>query len=171
MNIENVRLGVVGGTRRRSISESGHPRLNSTILDSDLVFDDNDLFNTRNNVTHQSQPIISNDSPEGFIESPMWVGTGTRLQARKLPANSDQEIIISNKFETLRGKISEWQNIIEFDLITVDSIKADHKLLKGEIHFLYQEALYAHVSDKLSYDVIGLISLIDRVRNAALRYI
>ena len=115
---------VVRGTRRRSISESGHPRLNSTILDSDLVFDDNDLFNTRNNVTHQSQPIISNDSPEGFIESPMWVGTGTRLQARKLPANSDQEIDISNKFETLRGKISEWQNIIEFDLITVDIIKA-----------------------------------------------
>ena len=66
--------GVVRGTRRRSISESGHPRLNSTILDSDLVFDDNDLFNTRNNVTHQSQPIISNDSPEGFIESPTYVG-------------------------------------------------------------------------------------------------
>ena len=43
--------------------------------------------------------------------------------------------------------------------------------MKGEIHSLYQEALYAHVSDKLSYDVIGLISLIDRVRNAALRYI
>ena len=67
---------------------------NSTILDSDLVFDDNDLFYTRNNVTHQSQQIISNDSPEGFIESPMWVGTGTRLQARKLPANSEQETII-----------------------------------------------------------------------------
>ena len=50
-------------------------------------------------------------------------------------------------------------------------IKADHNLLKGEIHSLYQEALYAPVSDKLSYDVIGLISLIDRVRNAALRYI
>ena len=60
--------GVVRGTRRRrSISESGHPRLNSTILDSDLVFDDNDLFNTRNNVTHQSQPIISNDSPGGLL--------------------------------------------------------------------------------------------------------
>ena len=75
-------------------------------------------------MTHQSHPIISNDSPEGFIESPMWVGTGTRLQARKLPANGDQEIVISSKFETLRGKISEWQNIIEFDLITVDIIKA-----------------------------------------------
>ena len=60
--------GVVPGTRRRrSISESGQPRLNSTILDSDLVFDENDLFNTRNNMTHQSQPIISNDSPEGLL--------------------------------------------------------------------------------------------------------
>ena len=102
--------GVVRGTRRRrSISESGHPRLNSTILDSDLVFDENDLVNTHNNVTHQSQPIISKDSPGGFIESPMWVGTGTRLQTRKFPANNDLEHIISSKFETLRGKTSEWQ--------------------------------------------------------------
>ena len=43
--------------------------------------------------------------------------------------------------------------------------------MKGEIHSLYQEALYAHVSDKLSYDVIGLISLIDRVKNITLRLI
>ena len=78
-------------------------------------------------MTHQSQPIISNDSPGGFIESPMWVGTGTRLQTRKFPANSDQEHIISSKFKTLRDQISEWQYIIEYDLITVDSIKADHK--------------------------------------------
>ena len=47
-------------------------------------------------MSHQSQQIISNDLPEGFIESPMWVGTGTRLQARKLPANSEQEIVIAN---------------------------------------------------------------------------
>ena len=31
--------------------------------------------------------------PEGYIESPMWVGTGTRLQTRKLPADSNQEIL------------------------------------------------------------------------------
>ena len=43
--------------------------------------------------------------------------------------------------------------------------------MKGKIHSLYQEALYAHVSDKLSYDIIGLVSLIDWVKNAALRYI
>ena len=36
---------------------------------------------------------------------------------------------------------------------------------------LYRKALCAHVSEKLSYDVIDLISLIDRVRTAALRYI
>ena len=164
--------GVVRGTRRRrSISESGHPRLNSTILDSDLVFDENDLINTRNNVTHQSQPIISNDSLGGFIESPMWVGTGTRLQTRKFPANSDQEHIISSKFKTLRDQISEWQYIIKYDLITVDSFKADHKRLKGEIHSLYQESIYAHASEKVSYDIIGLISLIDWVKNAELRLI
>ena len=162
---------VVRGTRRRSISESGDPRLKSTIIDNDLVFDDNDLFNTQNNVSHQSQQIISNDLPEGFIESPMWVGTGTRLQARKLPANSEQEIIISNKFEILRAKISKRQASIEFELITVDSINTEHNLLKGNTHSLYQEALYAHVSDKLFYDIIGLVSLIDQVKRAALRYI
>ena len=43
--------------------------------------------------------------------------------------------------------------------------------MKEEIHSLYQKALCAHVSEKLSYDVIDLISLSDRVRNAALRYI
>ena len=161
--------GVVQGTRRRrSISESGHPRLNSTVLDSDLVFDEHDLVNTRNNVTHQSQPIIS-DETGGFIELPMWVGTGTWLQTRRFPTNSDKEHIISIKLETLKGKISEWQHIIEFDLITID--KADHNQLKGEIHSLYQESIYAHAPEKLSYDVIGLISLIDRVKNTALRLI
>ena len=118
--------GVVCGTRRmRSISESGHPKLNSTTSDSYLVFDENDLINTRNNVTHRSQAIASNDSPGGFIESPMWVGTGTRLQTRKLLANSDQEHIVSGKFGSLKERIAEWQSIIEYDLITDDSIKAD----------------------------------------------
>ena len=38
--------GVVCGTRRRrSISESGHPSANCTVLDSDLVFDEHDLVN------------------------------------------------------------------------------------------------------------------------------
>ena len=81
-------------------------------------------------MSHQTQQIISNDLPEGFIESPMWVGTGTRLQARKLPANSEQEIIISNKFEILRAKISKWQASIEFELITIDSINTEQNVLK-----------------------------------------
>ena len=93
--------GVVRETRQRSISESGHPRLNSTSINNDLVFHDNDLSITRNNLSHQSQQIISGENPEGFIESPMWVETGTRLQARKLSANSDLETIILNKLENL----------------------------------------------------------------------
>ena len=63
-------------------TESGHPRLNSTVLDSDLVFDGHDLVNTRNNVTHQSHPVIS-DETGGFIESPIGIGTSTRLQTRR----------------------------------------------------------------------------------------
>ena len=49
LNIEmSDRAGVVRGTRRRrSISESGHPRLNSTILDSELVFDGHEVIDTR----------------------------------------------------------------------------------------------------------------------------
>ena len=64
-------------TRRRSNSEPGHPKLNSTTIDNDLVFDNTDLSINRNNLSHQSQQIISNDMPEGYNESPMWVGTGT----------------------------------------------------------------------------------------------
>ena len=33
------------------------------------------------------------------------------------------------------------------------------------------EALYARVTDKLSYDIIGLRALVDRVKRAAHRYI
>ena len=58
-------------TRRRSNSESEHPRLNSTTIDNDLVFDNTDLSINRNNLSHQSQQIISNDMPEGYNESPM----------------------------------------------------------------------------------------------------
>ena len=47
----------------------------------------------RNNLIHQSQQIISGELPEGFIESPMWVGTGTRLQARKLPARVTKKLL------------------------------------------------------------------------------
>ena len=135
--------GVVRGTRQSSISESGHPRLNSTSINNDLVFNDNDLSNTQNNLNHQSQQIISVDMPEGYIESPMWVGTGTPLQARKLPDDSNQEIVIVSKLENLQLKISNWQKAIEEEPITFEGIKTDHYELKGAIHSLYQKALYA----------------------------
>ena len=61
--------------------------------------------------------------PEGYIESPMWVGTGTLLQARKLPANSKQEIIIVSKLENLQLKISDWQKAIDEEPITFEGIK------------------------------------------------
>ena len=62
----------------------------------------------------------------------------------------------------------QWQSIIDYELITVDSIKIDHKKFKEDIQSLYQESIYGHVCAKLSYEIIGLISLIDRVKNAAL---
>ena len=73
--------------------------------------------------------------------------TGTCLQARKLPANSDQETVISNKLENLRLKISNWKTVIDNDPITFDGINTDHNVLKGDIQQLYQEALYARVTD------------------------
>ena len=113
--------GVVRGTRRRrSISESGHPSVNSTVLDSDLVFDEHDLV---------------------------------------------------NKFKTLKIKISAWQSVINYELPTIDGIKANHTQLKGEILSLHQESIYAHASVKLSYDIIGLVLLIARIKSTALRLI
>ena len=52
-----------------------------------------------------------------------------------------------------------------------DGINSDHNVLKGDIHSLYQEALYARVTDKLSYEIIGLVALIDHVKRAANRYL
>ena len=123
-------------TRRRSNSESGHPRLNSTTIDNDLVFNDTDLSTNQNNLSHQSQQIITIDMPEGYIESPMWVETGTQLQARKLPADSNQEIVIASKLENIHLKIGTLQKVIDEDPITFEGIKADHDELKGAIHVM-----------------------------------
>ena len=139
----------IRNTRRRANSESGHPGLNSTTIDNELVFNDSKLSNTQNNRGHQSQQISSVYLLEGYIESPMWVGTGTCLQARKLPANSDQEVVISSKLENLQLKMSNWQTAIDDEPITFEEIKADHNALKGYIRSLYQKALYARVTDKL----------------------
>ena len=92
------------------------------------------------------------------------MGTGTPLQSRKLPANSDQEIVISSKLENLQLQISNWQTAIDDEPITFEGIQADHNVLKGYILSLYQEALYAQETNKLSYDIIGLVALIDRVK-------
>ena len=98
----------------------------------------------------------------------MGIGTSTRLQTRRFPTNSEKELMISSKLKSLKEQISEWQNLIEFDYITVDSIRADYSQLKEKIHSLYQESIYAHAPEKLSYDIIGLVSLVDRVKHAAL---
>ena len=113
--------GVVHGTRwRRSVSEPGHPSVNSTVLDSDLVLDKHDLV---------------------------------------------------NKLKTLKIKISAWQSVINYELPTIDNIKANHIQLKGEILSLYHESILAHTSEKLSYDIIDLISVIAGIKGAGLRLI
>ena len=45
----------------------------------------------------------------------MWVGTGTRLEARKLPTDSDQLAVIASKFEGVRAKIANWQRVNDDD--------------------------------------------------------
>ena len=57
----------------------------------------------------------------------MGVGVSTRLETRWVPVNSDRELLISNKLDSLKGEILQWQSIIDYELITVDSIKIDHK--------------------------------------------
>ena len=99
------------------------------------------------------------------------MGRGTRLQARKLPANKDQQAFIDSKFEIIRAKIATWQRDIDEEPITLEGIKTEYDELKGSIHSLYQDALYARVTDKLSYDTISLIALIDHVKQATKRYI
>ena len=56
----------------------------------------------------------------------MWVGTGTQLQARKLPADSDQQAVIASKFESVYPKIATWQKVIEEIPITLEGIKNDY---------------------------------------------
>ena len=79
-----------------------------------------------------------------------------------MPANSDQEIVISTKLKNLHLQISNWQTAIDNEPITFNGIDTDHSVLKGDIHSLYQEVLFTRVTDKLSYDIIGLVALIDR---------
>ena len=130
------------GARRWSNSESGPSRLNSTSFEDKLFADNADLSLNRNNLCHQSQQIIPHGLPDGFIKSPMWVGTGTRLQARNLPANSEQPAFIESKLEIIRANIATWQKDIDEEPITFEGINTRYVSLKGSIHSLYQEALY-----------------------------
>ena len=99
---------VFGKSRRLSISESGPTRINSTSFEDDLFIENSDLFFNRNRL-HQSQQTIPHELPKGFIESPMWVGTGTRLQVRKLPASIELESSIQSQYNIIRGNIAAWQ--------------------------------------------------------------
>ena len=56
------------------------------------------------------------------------MGTGTCLQTKKLPVDSDQETVIFSKLESLQLKISNWQTAIEEEPITFESIKAGHNV-------------------------------------------
>ena len=75
-----------------------------------------------------------------------------------------QLIVIKKLLFHLNLRISTWQTAIDDELITFDGINADHNVLKGDIHSLYQEALFAQVTHKLSYEIIGLVALIDRIK-------
>ena len=120
---------------------------------------------------HQSQQTIPTDLPEGFIESPMWVGTGIRLQVRRLPTGNDRQALIQTQYDGICDNIRAWQIKIYEDPITFEGINAQFVRLKGSIHSFYQEALYSRVTDKLSYDIISLIGQISCVKRAADTYI
>ena len=93
--------GASRGARQQSNSESGPPRFNITSFDDELFAENADLSLNRNSLCHQSQQIIPGDLPEGFNESPMWVGSRTRLQVRKLSASSEQQAFIESKLEII----------------------------------------------------------------------
>ena len=77
-----------------------------------------------------------------------------------------------NKFNTLKIKISAWQCFIYYDPdIWIDIIKAHHFELKWEIHSLYRESIFAHTAEKLSYDILELISVIYRIKRAGVRLV
>ena len=72
----------------------------------------------------------------------MWVGTGTRLKVRRLPAGNDQQAFIQSKYESILENIAVWQRDIDEEPITFKGINAQYINLKGSIHSLYQDVLY-----------------------------
>ena len=134
--------GALGGTRQRSNSESGPFRLNSTSIEDKLFAEPADLSTNRNALTHQSKQTIPTDLPEGFIESAMLVGTGTRLQVRRLPTGNDWQAFIQSQYDGICDNIISWQIKIDEEPITFKGINTQFIRIKGSIHSLYQEALH-----------------------------
>ena len=55
--------------------------------------------------------------------------------------------------------------------ITIDLIKTHHIELNYNIHSLHIESILAHTSEKLSYDIIELVSVFDCIKEAGFRLI
>ena len=101
--------GATGGTWRRSYSESGPSRLKSTRFEDKFFAEPADLSINQNALYYQSQQTISTDLPEGVIESPMWVGTGTRLQLRRFSTGNDRQAFIQTQDDDICDNIIAWQ--------------------------------------------------------------
>ena len=102
------------------------------------------------------------------LESDRSSATNTTLYSDLVP-NEDDLIF---KFKALEIKISAWQCFVNHDpSITIDLIKTHHIELNENIHSLHVESILAHTSEKLSYDIIELVSVIDRIKEAGFRLI
>ena len=101
----------------------------------------------------------------------MWVGTGTCLQVRKLPASIELESLIQSQYDIIRENIAAWQRDIDEEPISIEGIQSQFVSFQGSIHSLYQNALCSRVTDKLSYDIINTIGLLECIKKATNRYI
>ena len=91
------------------------------------------------------------------LESDRSSANSTTLYSDLVP-NEDDLIF---KFKALEIKISAWQCFVNHDpSITIDLIKTHHNELNGNIHSLHIESILAHTSEKLSYDILELVSII-----------
>ena len=102
------------------------------------------------------------------LESDRSSATSTTLYSDLVP-NEDDLIF---KFKIIKIKISAWQCFVNHDpSITIDLIKSHHIELNGNIQSLHIEFILAHTSEKLSYDIIELVSVIDLIKKAGFRLI
>ena len=102
------------------------------------------------------------------LESDRSSATSTTLYSDLVP---DEDNLIY-KFKILKVKISAWQGFVNHDpSITIDLIKTHHIELNENIHSLHIKSILAHTSEKLSYDIIELVSVINRIKEAGFRLI